>query len=966
MARKRGIFFRPIFTFLSRYWHQGRWQWERLLSTVHRLFLMRFPLIVYGLLAILALLCTMVMPGFARVPLVSAVVNTVTISQTNSQISSQAIAQSSLEPAEAQALEQRARSYYDAGQFTDAVSAFEQAATLYQQSGNFAQAAESQINQARALQALGLYNQAIVILQAVLQTPEHPTPLLQDFQVEIRCAEETDILNPLREQLQKLPVSSTNAATTVAALRGLGDALQVTGNLEQACTILHYSLELAESQPLPDALAPLYLSLGNLTRTQAIADLRLKNLTPEQAMAQLRKQLSPIRQELQRRRTEAAQQFMTQTGTALNYYQQAANGSSNSDQQSANDATSLIQAQAQLNALSLHLDRQEWSEADATIPSLYALLDNLPLNRSAIEARINLAQSLMRMAEQQPEPISRSSDLMRQSAQLLKTAQRQASDLGIAQTESYALGSLGGLYERTQQWTEAKALTQQALDKVSAVSVTNLPHTISDADLAYRWYRQLGRILIAQNDEPGAIEAYETAVSALQERLQLDVASSNLNYQYSFNENAQEPVHRELIDLLLRSENPSPDNLQRVREVSTSLLEAELTSFLQEPCQIVTPGQIDTIIQQEAQQTAVFYPIILPDRLEVIVKLPGNQDLLHYHHFIARDQLLEKLDNLQLALEEDYTFEAVESLSQEFYEWIVQPAVEHLEENQVKTLVFTLDRQLQTIPMAALYDGETYLIDKYAISEILGLRFDGSAEALQLDELKIMAAGLSVIPPLLPEDIRDNFLPLPYINQELDAIGTLQADGVRVVTLRDDDFTLPSFNTRLNEDRFPVIHLATHGQFSVDPQRTFLLTSGELTDGLIGVNELAALFRTRGQIRLDSIKLLVLNACETAAGDNLATLGLTGTAVRAGARSAIASLWTLDDAPSVDFTKVLYENLRQPDVTKAEALRQAQLALMHNPQYRHPRYWSSYILAGNWLPLITSNSTGLTGSSTSN
>lgn len=961
MARKRGIFFRPIFTFLNSPQHQARQQWGRWFSIVYRL-----PLIAYGLLAVLALIFTTVMPGFARVSLISVA----TVAQTNSQTGSQTITQSSPESASAQELEQRAKGYYDAGQFSDAVAAFDQAAILYRQSGNLEQAAANQINQARALQSLGLYNQAIVILQAVLQTPQQPTPLLQDFQVEIQCAEESDVLNPLRERLQKLPVSSINAATTVAALRSLGDALQVTGDLEQACTILHYSLELAETQPLTDALAPIYLSLGNLVRTQAIADLRLNHLTPEQAMAQLQKQLSPIRQELQRRQTEAAQRFMTQTGAALNYYQQATNGSGTSDRQGTNDATLLIQAQAQLNALSLRLDRQEWSEAAAFIPSLSPLLNNLPLSRSATEAHINLAQSLMRMSEQQPESasLSRSSDLMRQSAQLLATARQQAIDLGITQTESYALGSLGGLYERTQQWSEAKDLTQQALEKVNAVSVENLPHTVSDVDLAYRWYRQLGRILITQNeeDEQAAIESYEAAVSMLQKRLQLDIASSNLNYQLSFNQDAQEPVHRELMDLLLRSEEPSQENLWRVREVSTSLLEAELTSFLQEPCDIVTPEQIDRFVQQRAQRVAIFYPIILPDRLEVIVKLPDNQNLLHYRHLIPQEQLLEKLDSLQLALEEDYTFNAVETLSQQFYEWIVQPAEEQLEANQVDTLVFTLDRQLQTIPMAALYDGETYLIDKYAISEFLGLRVGGSVEPLQQQELKIMAAGLSFIPPLLPENIRDNFLPLNHVNQELDEIDALQDDGIRVITLRDDNFTLPGFNTRLNEDQFPVIHLATHGQFSVDPQRTFLLTSGELTNGLIEVNELAALFRTRGQIRLDSIELLVLNACETAAGDNLATLGLAGTAVRAGARSAIASLWTLDDAPSVDFTRVLYEHLRQPNVTKAEALRQAQLELMHNPQYRHPRYWSPYILAGNWLPLTTSSSSGLTGSNPSN
>ena len=434
----------------------------------------------------------------------------------------------------------------------------------------------------------------------------------------------------------------------------------------------------------------------------------------------------------------------------------------------------------------------------------------------------------------------------------------------------------------------------------------------------------------------------------------------NLNSQFSFSEEAQEPVYRELMDLLLQPKNLSQENLQEVRELSSSLLEAELTSFLQEPCAIATPNEIDEIVQEEDQKAAIIYPIVLSDRLEVIVKLPGDQELLHYGEGIQEERLLEKLKELQLALEEDYTFEAVDALSQEFYTWMIKPAEESLKANQIDTLIFTLDRKLQTIPMAALYDGEEYLIENYAIAEFLGLREEGDNEPLQPKDLKIMAAGLSSVPASLPDEVENNFVPLKYVTDELDRINSLEEnDGISVTTLQDKKFTLKDFNTRLNEDKFPVVHLATHGQFSVNPKSTFLLTSGESNDALVEVNELAALFRVRGLIRLDSIALLVLNACETASGDDLATLGIAGTAVRAGARSAIASLWTLNDKLSVGFTQSLYDNLKQADISKAKALQQAQQALLKTPQYRHPRYWSPYILAGNWLPLITtSRSTG--------
>lgn len=917
MARKRGLFFHSIFTFLSRCQLTIRRQWLRHFPKGYRL-----PLALYGGLAIITLMCATMMPGFS---------SDGRVLHTSGDAIAQPAEHTMLEQSEAQRLEQLARDYYNSGQLDVAADTFEQAAARFQQLGYLEQTAESLVNQAKALQGLGLYNQAIVVLQQVLN------PQNSD--------------KPLQKRLDEI----TPSQITVVALRNLGDALQVVGDLEQSQLFLEHSRGLAEKLSLTSEIGPTYLSLGNLARTQSIANLRLNNLTIEEAIDQLQKRqsLSPIQYELRQRWIDAAEAFEMHTDKALAYYQQAVNNSS----------SPLTQAQAQLNALSLYLDRKQRAKATAAIPTIYPLLNGLnelPPSRAIISAHINLAHSLMRMANSSDPSVD--APLLQKAEQLLKTARQQASQLGAAQIESYALGSLGELYKHMKQWPQAKTFTQDALKKVNAVSTTNLPLNISDIDLAYRWYHHLGEILKEQNDsEEEAIAAYEMSVKLLQKRLRLDVASGNLNSQFSFTTEIEEPVYKDFMDLLLQPQVPSQKNLQRVREVSSLLLEAELTGFLQEPCTIATPEQVDTLIQDKDQRAAIIYPISLSDRLEVIVKLPGDQDLLHYNKPIPEKQLLVELKKLQLALEEDYSFEAVRTLSQKFYTWIIEPAQKSLNSNQVDTLVFTLDRKLQTIPMAALYDGEAeaYLIEKYAIAEFLGLSVEGATTPLEPNDLNIIAAGLSSVPNSLPEEFKNDFLPLRYIEQELEEISKLENKGIDVVTLSDETFTLKNFNTRLNEDKFPVVHLATHGQFSVNPKRTFLLTGGESNDALVKVNQLAVLFRVRGLIRLDSIDLLVLNACETASGDDFATLGIAGTAVRAGARSAIASLWTLNDKSSVYFTEILYENLRQPNISKAEALRQAQLALLQKPQYKHPRYWSSYILAGNWLPLTsTSRSTG--------
>ena len=683
-----------------------------------------------------------------------------------------------------------------------------------------------------------------------------------------------------------------------------------------------------------------------MTRLQAQARLQENYMTAAEAMAKLQPLPSQIQQILQDRQIKAARRFDTQTQQASAYYQQAV-----SLPQPTDPRAITLQLQAQLNRLSLSLDRQEWQKATDLMPQIERLLSNLPTSQATINARINLTRSLVRLGCRELTAPSCLPDSPLQVAQLLKVAYSEATELKDSQAESYALGFLGEIYERTEQLDEAESLTRRAFQKVSGGSVTNFPYAVDDAEIACLWQAQLGRILKAQHKTGEAIAAYEAAVSILQKRLRLDVAASNINSRFSFRQNSEQPIHQELLDLLLQPAAPEQEqaNLQRAREVTASLLEAELTNFLREPCQVVTPQKIDRIVTDEAPNAAILYPIVLPDRLELIVKLPGQTKLLHPAPiFIPREQVLSLTKQLQLDLEEDYTFEAVKQEARQLYEWIIEPVEDQLAALNIDTLVFALDRQLQSIPMSVLFDGEQYLIDRYAVSEILGLSFNDPTP-LRREEIKVLAAGLATMPDNLSQKIQQNFLALPNVVEELNQIGAENP-------LIDQRFTRKNFNLRLNEERFSVVHLATHGQFSFNPTDTFLLSFGD--NPKIDANALGSLFRVRGQIRPDSIELLVLNACETAAGDDLATLGIAGTAVRAEARSAIASLWALGDAPSVNFTRELYKNLGQAEMevkgskvkgSKAQALRQAQLMLKQDPRYEHPRYWAPYVLAGNWL-----------------
>ena len=156
------------------------------------------------------------------------------------------------------------------------------------------------------------------------------------------------------------------------------------------------------------------------------------------------------------------------------------------------------------------------------------------------------------------------------------------------------------------------------------------------------------------------------------------------------------------------------------------------------------------------------------------------------------------------------------------------------------------------------------------------------------------------------------------------------------------EFTIEALTKRIQSSQADIIHLATHGQFSSRLEDTFLLT----WDGEINVQELSSLLQKRS---LDhAIELLVLSACDTATGDDRAALGLAGLAVKSGARSTLATLWPVQDNAAAILMNQFYQKLQIPGITKAEALRKAQLALMADKIYADPFFWSPFVLVGNW------------------
>jgi CHAT domain-containing protein len=816
--------------------------------------------------------------------------------------------------ADAARLEQQGRELYATGQFAEAAMAWQEAAHAYQTQGEALNQAAVLSHLSLAYQELGQLDEAEVAIANSLQLLD--TPQLQPTErlpILAKALNTQGSLQLAQGQAERALATWQQAAATYEQIEDevgwLGSSInqaqaqQVLGLYLRARQTLARVEQALNRQSDPALQVTGLLNLGNVL--QSVGEFERARAVLQQSLAiaqqaDLSQTLHPILLSLGN-----AARGRGDVEAALGFYQQAAAAST----------SPTAKTQSQLNQLSLLVAREQFSAANALLPDIQAEIANLPASRTAVYARINFAQTLATLKQRQASE----APTWQEIAQITGVAAQQAKRLGDPKARAYALGSLGKIYETNEQWLEAQDLTEQALILAQA---NNAP------EIAYRWQWQLGRLLRVRGETEKAIATYAEAVNTLSS-LRNDLVAVSSDVQFSFRESV-EPVYREFVSLLLAADAgqpSSPERIERARQTIESLQLAELDNFFRSACLRANYVPIDTI----DRDAAVIYPIILRDRIEVILSLP-QQPLRHYPTFLAQDEVEAILGRLRRTLTQrgNRTFLP---LSQQVYDWLIRPIEADLQESPVKTLVFVLDGFLRNIPMAALHDGEEYLIEKYSLALAPGLELI-DPRPLPERRLAVLKAGLS--------QARQGYPSLPYVEVELQRIQAL----VSGETLLNEEFTNAAVRQELQETPFPVIHLATHGQFSSNIEDTFILTWNDRID----IAELTNLLETTDPIQSRPIELLVLSACETARGDERATLGLAGVAVRAGARSTLATSWLVDDETTAALMSQFYEQLADANLTKAEALRRAQLLILQDSQSeQHPYYWAPYLLVGNWL-----------------
>jgi CHAT domain-containing protein len=282
---------------------------------------------------------------------------------------------------------------------------------------------------------------------------------------------------------------------------------------------------------------------------------------------------------------------------------------------------------------------------------------------------------------------------------------------------------------------------------------------------------------------------------------------------------------------------------------------------------------------------------------------------------------------------EDRATDSYLEQGQELHGWLIKPLEPLMAKAGLDTMVFVPDGALRTVPMAALHDGEHFLIEKYAVAVTPGLELMETKPAERVEPL-VMIRGLS--------EARDGFPPLANVPAEVAEIKKLYTKSD---TLMNEQFVHDATGETLKKEPFTIVHIASHGHIDSDVRKSFVLTF----DKHLTLDDLETYIRP-GQLRDHPLDLLTLSACETAAGDDRAALGLAGVAVKAGARSAFATLWSVNDAASAELVGDFYKELTShPEWSKAQALQAAQKKLLVQYRYSHPCYWAPYLIIGNWL-----------------
>ena len=850
---------------------------------------------------------------------------------------------------------------YQTGEFAEAVEAWQSAIEVYEATQDWSALAVVSENLARAHQQMGqtdveirYWEQAIAATQSLGNAPRLGRLLTEQAQaysrlgqqrraIAILCGSEVEPCST--GSALQIAETAEDRLTQLAAFGSLGEAYRLIGEAEQSLAYLERGYSLTLEVDSPALKAAITNSLGNTSAGLAQVNYR------RASEATLRGDVlaaSPLQAKADDLNAKAIGYFRQSYDLALVQQDTAAQMRS---------LLSLIPAYERAN---------DPNAAQQQRRLAVSVLNELPNSLSKAFAAIKLADYLDPLAARQSqmllnEVVPTATDSS-QARELLNKAVTIGEAIDNSRVVSFALGKLGNLEERAGRYESALEQTQLARRAAD--------QDLTSKDSLYLWEWQMGRIQRAQGRLGEAAQSYNRAI-ALLEQIRTDILNSNRDLQFDFRDTV-EPIYRQYAALNLK-EVPSETVVQlgepAFAEIDATLVAldslkvAELQSYFANDCVIAPVAKrVDAV--ENSRATAVISTAILSGndfaankqansetkQLAVIISLPDGSKKFS-QSAVDEKVMKDTINAFRTTLEfgrNQYISEYDYAPSQSLYNWLIHPFEQDLE--SVETLVFVNDGLLRSVPMAALHDGERYLIEKFAVATTPSLTLTEPEQVERPASLSALLMGVSERP-----DVQGNsFGALLAVTNELDVVAQQLPNSK---TLLNEDFSVAALRQQLTQNDYRILHMATHGTFGFDPTDNFIVAGAKRDDGEGTYNEtltisgLDALIRETSNPTREPIELLTLTACETAIGDNRSTLGLAGVAVRAGVRSAIATLWSVSDDSSAQLISGFYENLKTPELTKAQALQKAQVAMIESDDFVavHPYRWAPFTLIGNWL-----------------
>jgi CHAT domain-containing protein len=356
--------------------------------------------------------------------------------------------------------------------------------------------------------------------------------------------------------------------------------------------------------------------------------------------------------------------------------------------------------------------------------------------------------------------------------------------------------------------------------------------------------------------------------------------------------------------------------------------------------------------QQTGKRSGIIYIVSRVDRLELILVPPVGRPI----HYSVPEANRAALFPIVKQFRDEITTPAKRGTTsylasaQQLYKWTIAPLEKDLQNLGIKTLLLSVDPGLRSVPFAALHDGKGFLIQKYSFSLIPSFSLT-NGDYKSVRDATVLAMGRS-------EFVDKN--PLPSVPIELQTI----SDQWHGPSFLNSTFTLDNLNSEHTKGGFRIVHLATHAEFQPGkPSNSYI----QMWNSKLQLDRMESL-----NWRNPQVDLLVLSACTTALGDRESELGFGGLAVKSGAKSALGSLWYVDDEGTLALMSEFYHQLRG-GTTKAETLQLTQQAMIahkvgiengqlvttagklnlptnikqKNQDFSHPYYWSSFTLIGS-------------------